>query len=675
MADETIGQTGGAGQERATAGPIRTSRWLIAMALVSLVLAIVATRYVAAIEAVDEWTRDFRIAVFTPPEAQDENVVIVSITEDVLDQYPYRMPVDRALLADVVKKLDNAGARAIGIDFLLDKWTEPEKDRALIQAIEEAQTVVMPIWANEEVGTTEERRKILQQFIGERPTGFGMVLRGRFDGTVRFFQPVWSETGDVRWQFSAAMARALEVDVPAKRNMRIDWHGRPEGEDVIPPFIQYRADDALVLPDEWFKDKVVLVGPVLADIDYHRTPFSAAYWQDEISSELPGVVIHAHILSQLLEGRTLGMFTLIEEILLVGLMIGLGLLISFTRWPLWAKLFVGLTLVGAVPIGAVLWFYYGGPMMPIMSPVLGFVLVAAAATVYLGRQEREQRALIRHAFTKYVPPSVVARLDKDPSRLVLGGERRMITLLFTDLQGFTTLSEGLNPAQLGEIITGYLDGVGNIILSEGGTIDKFLGDGSMSFFGAPESTPEDADKAVFCALRIQAFSKTFQETWKARGIDIGRTRIGVHTGTAIVGNFGGHDRFDYTALGDAVNTGSRLEAANKVTGTNILVSAATVEATTRIRYRPVGDLILPGKNQPIATFEPVGSEPDDMDADTDKWLRAYDAAFERMKRRDPDSASMFQTLAERYPDDVLVAWHQARLKEGETGATISIVLK
>ena len=181
-------------------------------------------------------------------------------------------------------------------------------------------------------------------------------------------------------------------------------------------------------------------------------------------------------------------------------------------------------------------------------PTLAFLISSALVSVYDGRQERARRALIKAAFAQYVPRAVVARLDRDPSRLVLGGERREITVLFTDLSGFTALSEKVDAKLLTAIINEYLDGVASIVLAHGGTLDKFLGDGTMSFFGAPETGPDDAARAVSCALAIDAFSQSFKQRHSTELINLVYADWCAHRRRGRW-KFGGQHRFDYTALG------------------------------------------------------------------------------------------------------------------------------
>jgi len=247
----------------------------------------------------------------------------------------------------------------------------------------------------------------------------------------------------------------------------------------------------------------------------------------------------------------------------------------------------------------------------------------------------------------------------------LGGERREISVLFSDVANFTTLSESLDPVFLAELTNQYFEGVCAAVFKEGGLVNEFMGDGVLAFFGAPHEQPDHADRAVAAALGVDAFAQQFSAERKARGIDFGHSRIGVHTGIAMVGNIGSRSRLKYSAQGDTLNTGSRLEGLNKVIGTRICVSGETVRRTRRHRFRPIGVFVVKGRHSAIDIFEPLAPERYDP-------VRAarYDAAFRALTASEPGAADLFAALQHDYPDDPCIAFHCSRLAAGETGALI-----
>src|SRR6516225_109144 len=210
-------------------------------------------------------------------------------------------------------------------------------------------------------------------------------------------------------------------------------------------------------------------------------------------------------------------------------------------------------------------------------------------------RRRQMEAERAHAtLSRYFSPNLAERLASGSAAVDLGGQRREVTSLFTDVTGFTSLVEDLDPAPLTEVLNQYLAEMTDVVFAHEGTVAKIVGDAIHVLFGAPGDQPDHAARGVACALALDACGESFRARWQKKGVALGATRIGVHTGPAIVGNFGGGRFFDYTAYGDTINTAARLEAANKALGTRILVSADTAERVEGFRGRPVGDLMLRG---------------------------------------------------------------------------------
>jgi adenylate cyclase len=235
-----------------------------------------------------------------------------------------------------------------------------------------------------------------------------------------------------------------------------------------------------------------------------------------------------------------------------------------------------------------------------------------------------------------------------------------MTFLFTDLEGFTALTEAADPKNIVAWLNSYLDGLCRIAMEHGGTIDKIVGDAVHVMFNAPLDQPDHAERGVRCALAIDVFAQRCSVEYKARGIDFGATRIGVNTGIAVVGNFGGSRRFDYTAHGDAINTAARLESANKALGTRICVARATAEKAGAITFLPIATLMLKGKTQGVEVFAPDG-EP----AGAGSWRADYLDAFARMSKGDETGSAALVALAERHPDHPVLALHARRIRAGE----------
>jgi adenylate cyclase len=246
------------------------------------------------------------------------------------------------------------------------------------------------------------------------------------------------------------------------------------------------------------------------------------------------------------------------------------------------------------------------------------------------KDEKAQAERAHATLSRYFSPNVVATLSQNPNCLTPGGERRVATFLFTDLADFTPLVESSESDLIVDLINAYLDGITEVVFTHGGTVMKIVGDAVHAIFGAPVEDPEHAARAVDCALAIDAFATRFSAEKNAAGIPLGITRIGVNSGPAIIGNFGGAHFFDYTAYGDVVNIAARLERANKTIGSRICVGESVVEQIPDFCGRPVGTLLLKGKSQSLRCYEPLNEERARAPA-----TAGYNAAFALLETGDP----------------------------------------
>ncbi len=290
--------------------------------------------------------------------------------------------------------------------------------------------------------------------------------------------------------------------------------------------------------------------------------------------------------------------------------------------------------------------------------------------VELLREARDRQAQAERAYaslSRYFSPNIAQRLVHDTDSLDLGGQRREIASLFTDIESFTGLVETLEPTVLGPLLNEYLTGMTDIVFAQDGTVAKIVGDALHVLFGAPGEQPDHAARAVACALSLDEFAELFRERCKKKGIVLGITRIGVHAGPAIVGNFGGGRFFDYTAYGDTINVAARLETANKQLGTRICVSAALAEEVKDFRGRPIGDLVLRGKAEAMRAFEPLGAE-----QYNDAATKSYLEAFAQLEAVDPGALTAFAAHVGKHRDDQLAAFHLRRLLNGASGSRIAM---
>ncbi len=609
---------------------------------------------------------DLRIAVFAPSAPAREDIVILAVTEETLAGLPYRSPVDRGFLAELVDVLAARGVRAIGVDLLIDRPSEPAKDQALRARLGGLGVPVVMAGTLDPGAMSDGQRAYHQDFLDGLDQGFANLLRDPLDGVVRRL----AVRRDGRDSFAAALAAAAGRPADSVPDtLAIDWSGRPD--PATPAVARYPAAAAALLPPDWLAGRVALIGLDLSGTDRHRTPFDLA------GRSLPGVTIHAHALAQLLDGRRLARAPLGLDAALSALaaLAGIGLARLVLGWS--AKLVLGALVATAMIAAAIAWHAAGGGLVTLTAPLAALAIGAGLEAGWAGRRLRAERRFIRDAFARYVSPAVVARLEADPGQLRLSGERRICTFLFTDLAGFTTLSEGLSATDLADLLNRYLDGLSACVLAHDGTVDKFVGDGMMAFFGAPLDQPDHADRAIACAAAIARYAEAFRRETAALGV--GATRIGVYTGAAVVGNIGGSERFQFTAVGDAVNTAARLEQANGIFSTAVCVGDTTRAALVRTegehRLRPIGRLVLKGKRQPVAAFElvpePAGPE---LVGDGPSLAdpAAYDAAWQAMAEGRATAAAAFGALAAVVPEDPLVRYHARRLADGATDDLIAL---
>ncbi|HEY5998417.1 MAG TPA: adenylate/guanylate cyclase domain-containing protein, partial [bacterium] len=280
--------------------------------------------------------------------------------------------------------------------------------------------------------------------------------------------------------------------------------------------------------------------------------------------------------------------------------------------------------------------YRAGWLLELFTAASAALAALVGAAVWRYQTEGKQRRFIAGAFSRYVSPKVVAQILEHPESLALGGERRDVTLFFSDLQGFTSISETMGPAELVGFLNEYTTLMADVITGPGldGTIDKYIGDSVMAFWGAPLPQPDHARRAVLAALACQERLRPFCDALVARGGPRLVTRIGLNSGVCVVGNMGSRDRFDYTAIGDTVNQASRLEGTNKVYGTLIIASDATWDAAAGVAFGRMLDRVrVKGKAEPVAIHEAMAVAGAETPAQR-SLAAAYGEAFAAYQRRE-----------------------------------------
>ena len=450
--------------------------------------------------------------------------------------------------------------------------------------------------------------------------------------------------------------------------MLLDYHGGPDPFALKSVGEVMHGEDAAAL----VRGRAVLVGITAESVkDYFATPFDTGFHN---APPIWGIALHAQVADQLIREAEGGSPILawlprgfenlwIWSWAIAGAALGMALRSTI---PAVLGIAAGLAALAGIVYGA----FSAALLLPALPAGIAWIGAAGLSNQLLHAASNRARAHLRRSFEHYLPPAVIDRMVEAEALPKLGGERREISVLFTDVAGFTSFSESLDPEFLTEVTNEYFEGVCAAIFAEGGLVNEFIGDAVLAFFGAPHPQPDHADRAVAAALGIDAFACRFSAEQQARGIAFGETRIGVHTGVAMVGNVGTRSRLKYTALGDMLNTGSRLEGLNKTIGTRICVSGEIAAKSTRHRFRRIGSFVLKGRREATEVFEPL----DPTHCDPDQLAR-YEAAFRALAAAKPEAAEMFEILHRDNPDDPCIDFHCRRLAEGESGTTIVMAEK
>ncbi len=403
--------------------------------------------------------------------------------------------------------------------------------------------------------------------------------------------------------------------------------------------------------------KIVLIGSSAAGLmDLRPSPLGYA---------MPGVVLHAMALEQILNQQHLErpLWAAALEILVLAVgcaVVGwLGLMRPVRQTGL---VTVGLLLL----LGTGAWFAFFSAhwLLDAINPMLAVVLIFVLTTSIRYWLVERQRRWLREAFARYVSPNRVQYLIDHPEQLHLGSKRQECSFVFTDLAGFTPLMEQNDPAQITALLNEYLESLLVIAFKYDATLDRFVGDAVALLFSAPVTQPDHRQRALNCAIEMDAFATAYAHRQQAQGIPWGMTRIGVHCGEVLVGNFGGKTIFDYRALGDPINVTARLESANKALGTRICVSQAILEGCEPIATRPIGCLLLKGKNNtlPVSTLEstldPLACCPVEDYQNIMQCLQGSVAATpNEIKKK-------LERLSRHYPHDPLIQLHHQRIQQG-----------
>lgn len=560
---------------------------------------------------------DLRAAGFAPRADTDKRIVLVVYTDETNRKTGQISPVDRTVLAEALAQIEGMGAKGVGIDVLLD--SAQDDDPLLQAALRGMTTPVYLAFANNRTNPeaiTWEQEQDLRRYIAavrtETTKPASILLVTDNDGAARRWPrqylglpPLLSEaltrgTPDAAPQFTG-FTGPIRYRLPTAKD-------RPVFEKIP---IDLLADPTTApLVAETIRGRYVLIGGDFADFDQFDTPFTRTGLSADPRgghSRMIGVEIHASMLAQLLDkalprgvpswAQTLGA--------VFAILLGMATAAARARpWQLALGVAAQLGSFAAFPF-LIARAGFDTLGLPAVGWAVGWLIAYTAVSAALRAINAAQREFAQGALGKYLPRSVAAEILRNPERLRLHGEKREIFCLFSDLEGFTKLTHAVEPEMIARLLNDYLDRLSAVVLEHGGTLDKFVGDAVVAFWGAPLAYSDDGERAVKAAMAMYRAGEDFRRAAPPGVPPIGRTRVGVHYGEAIVGNFGGDGRIQYTALGDAMNTAARLESANKSLDTTILVSREAMERSGLGGFRPMGTVNLRGRATAVDVFEPV----------------------------------------------------------------------
>ena len=598
--------------------------------------------------------------------AQDDRIILIPYTQDTLLATMQRSPLDRAILARALANIDKMGAKSIGIDILIDQ-PQPD-DELLMAALSRMQT---PTWLAYATRATvdQEIEQWQQQFMDRWFAGLAgtnvrpMSVRFEPDtdnvlrrwpslppGLPTFFPiAVTGARSDLSYQGSIDFRLPENPERPVFQSIPIDGFADPQMTGLLASQV---------------KGRIVFIGGDLPDFDQFEVPAT------RMLADYPtmtGLEAHASLAAQLLDLRLpspAGPASLWALAILVVLCGVFTAMLDVRPWVIALAILGQLAFFGFAPF----YFEWSGLDtygLPAFGWLGGWGLAYAATGAAVRAVGSEQRRYAQSALGKYLPRDIAAQILRDPKKLSLTGEKRERYTLFTDIEGFTALSHRLPPDRVASLLNAYLDGMCDIVLDHGGTIDKFVGDAVVAFWGAPIARADDADHAAGAMLAMNRFTREFSEAHKDQGMELGRTRVGLHFGEAIVGNFGGEGRLSYTALGDAMNCAARLEGANKYLKTVSLISDEAKSRTSLDLFRPMGRIVLSGRATPVVVWEPAPDFDVQHRAELGRLWHAFDEG-------DRSALDAIEQICLIHDKDAALAAFACRLREAGPGGAFQL---
>ena len=659
------------------------------VATVALFLLAVPAEYYEIFALVEEQTISFRhllrMSMASPEETRfsNDHIVLVNTDEEFFKEYG-SFPLRRTDIGKIAENLQALGARTVAVDLLMDFPSSYGEDPPTADSFKKAGNVMLVSQAEFRGGEFIKMNYATPTL--KEPTQDGYTNIGSQSAIVTSLSrlKVYPELAEKvgAWPFAVkALAMYLGVEpvlednvlkigkdiaVPLDQfgNFYIDFPALPTGTSFLSQSVGLTALEFLDISDldadelmelgHWVKDKIVMVGDTSeVSHDWFDTPVGMVY----------GVEIIAGTIHTLLRNAPLRPASQsVEKAVLLAFMVGL-ILAGLVASPAYRTLlfllfmgsFIGLATYAYIHFGLVVSMSYG-----LTAGFLSFLVISMR--YYL--MEMGQKKMIKGAFGQYLSPKVVEILVKDPTKLSLGGESRQMTAFFSDVAGFSSISEKLTPAELVQLLNEYLTAMCDIIAKHDGTIDKFEGDAIIAFWGAPLDQPNHAALACLACVDMAKHMVGMREKLKAEGRPNMTVRMGVNSGPMVVGNMGSAQRMDYTIMGDAVNLAARLEGANKFYSSGTMISGATYEqAKDVVEARELDTVRVVGKKEPVVIYQLLERK-GELTPEMAALLKQYDHAHEAYKAKDfAEALKRFEKALELDEADGPVLTYVARCKE------------
>ena len=575
------------------------------------------------------------------PQPISEEVVVVGIDDPSFNALNERWPFPRSHYAKLVENLTRAGVRLIVFDIEFTEPSHHEHDEFLAQTAAAHQNVVFAgkIIDSGGVGIHQQLYSPIAP-ITDQGLSWGVVNLGvDKDGVMRKYALFHDFDKEPHYTIGvAALANSRVYQEEWSKHIKREDRTLKVAGKAIPlynynealinyfgparyfPYLSFSSvldDSTMAMPGQqgvetddfeeilasgFLKDKIVLVGADTAELhDYFTTPFSSKDWT-------PGVEIHANFIEMVLQGKYLAHINM-------WLYFGIEALLLLLLWfifrklkPQWGAILV-LVFILAHFAASYLLFLKLGLLIPIVQTALIFLLIYLAGLINHYLASLKEKRFIRNAFQQYLAPELVDKLLRDPKSLKYGGSLQEVTVLFSDIRSFTTYSENHKPEETVQILKEYLTAMVNTIVDNEGILDKFVGDEIMALFGTPVPLPNPALSACKTALQMRDRLTELQQKWREEGREDFEIGIGINTGPAVVGNLGSEQIFDYTAIGDTINLGARLEGINKEykTAKHIIISEFTLEKVQDlVETRYIDEVKVKGKNKAVKIYELIG---------------------------------------------------------------------